>query len=132
MNTPIVLIIILLLTSPVWAQEELADKYDENTELTLTGQIIEISERGRGPIILKVRSDRDNRLYNVVTAPAWFLARHNINFKVGERIEVVGSKFLSKSGEIFVVSRQCRFSNFTPCALRDNQMRPRWRGGIMR
>ena len=128
MKTTILLITIFLLASLVWAQEELADRYDENTELTLSGQILEISDKGRGPVIFKVRADKDSKVYNVVAAPAWFLARDNINFKVGDRIEVIGSKFLSKGGEIFIVSRQCRHPHGSPCGLRDGEMRPKWRG----
>lgn len=132
MNVLLTIGLIVLLCSPVWADEDLADRYDENTEITVRGTIAEVVSPQRGPVVIKVVTERDGRTYRVVTAPQWFLAKNNLVFKVGDKVEVIGSKFVAPNGTLFVITRQCMLKGSSPCAFRDGDMRPKWRGRMMR
>ncbi len=130
MKALIIIGLLILTTSPIYAQEDISDRYDENTEITLRGHIVEIVNPDRGPVLLKVKSEKDNRVFNVVTAPYWFLAKNNILFNRGDSVEITGSKFISPKGEIFIVTRQYMAPNSPPCSFRAADMRPKWRGGM--
>lgn len=131
MNLFLTIGVIVFLCSPVWADEDLVDRYDENTEITVRGVIVEVVSPQRGPVVIKVVAEREGRAYRVVTAPQWFLTKNNISFKVGDKVEVIGSKFVAPNGTLFVITRQCMLKGSSPCAFRDEEMRPRWRCRMM-
>ncbi|MCX8027810.1 MAG: hypothetical protein N3A62_08170, partial [Thermodesulfovibrionales bacterium] len=126
------IIFILCIASTSFAQDEITpDVYDENTEITIKGEILDVIKPVRGPVVIKVKTE--NRVYNVLTAPIWYINRYNIDFKVGDRIEITGSKLISRNGELYIITRQCRCKGSQNTFIfRDEYMRPLWRGGMHR
>lgn len=124
--------LVFMFVSTSSAQDEIpSDIYDENTEITIRGEIVEIYNPPKSPVVIKVKTE--NRLYNVLTAPAWFLMRNNLTFKPGERVEITGSKFITRNGDLYIITRICKHrSSANPCIFRDEFMRPMWRGGMHR
>lgn len=114
------------------AQEDISsDIYDENTEVTIKGEIFDIYNTARGPVIIRVKTEK--RTYNVLTAPRWYLMRNNLDFKAGEKIEITGSKFITRDGQLYIITRKCKYKTpSVPCMFRDEFMRPMWRGGMHR
>ncbi len=118
-------IFVLFLAQPSYAETDLSEGYDENTEITVSGVVIDISSQKRGTVILKLRSGR--RIYYVVTAPMWFFAQHDIVFRSGLVIEVKGSKYFGRDGIIYIISREIRDTETGKrIILRDLQSRPAW------
>lgn len=128
----IITFIIFLASSLVWAQDNIEDRYDENTEMTIKGHILEVVIPKRGPVIVKVKSDRDGKTYNLITAPTWFLAKNNISFIIGDYVEIIGSKLINDRGELFLITRKCKMKDTHSWTFRDTYMRPHWRGGLTR
>jgi len=125
----IIIILLMLIISPTaFAQEDLSEKYDENTEILLKGIIVEITVPQRGPVILKVKSNKDGKIYNLVTAPQWFLTKNNLSFNSGDNIEIIGSKLITPKGELFIITRKCKMRESDYFLFRDQNMRPHWRG----
>src|SRR5512139_2849146 len=86
----ITVLALLFPLSPVTAQTDPTESYDENTELTVHGSVIEAKREMPGPFVIKLRTR--NRTYNVVTAPPWYLTREQIVLREGLELEVTGSK----------------------------------------
>lgn len=117
--------LVFSLFSLSYAESEITEGYDENTEITVRGTITEIIHI-KGPVILKLKSR--NRVYDVVTAPPWYLSQEKINFQKGHEIEVTGSKYFGKDGNLYIITRQIRHNSFTKTIqMRDGQCRPLWR-----
>ncbi len=120
-----IFIIILIIAQPSYADADLSDVYDENTEITVSGSVIEIISQKRGPVIIILKPAR--RTYHVVTAPPWFLVKHEIVFLSGTRIEVKGSKYFSRDGNIYIISREITNPETGKrIILRDPHSRPVW------
>lgn len=114
------------------AETDLSEVYDDNTEITISGKIIDIALPKRGPIILKLRPGR--MTYYVVTAPPWYLSEQDIVFSAGLMIEVKGSKYFDREGNIYIIGREikCRHTG-KKIILRDMNSRPLWgRHGMQR
>lgn len=123
---------ILLMAQPLYAETDLSEGYDENTEITVSGVIFDVIAQKRDPVILKLMPGR--RMYHVVTAPPWFFIEHNIVFRSGLAIEVKGSKYFGRDGNIYIISREIRNPETGKrIILRDLHLRPVWgRHGISR
>lgn len=120
-------ICIILIAEYSYAQDDLSEVYDENTEITISGIITDVVLPRRGPIILKLKLRK--MTYFVVTAPPWYLAQQNIIFNQGIGIEVKGSKYFSREGTIYIITREIKFQKTSKrLILRDNYLRPLWRG----
>lgn len=131
-NQIFLIIFISFIASISFAQDEITtDVYDENTEITIKGEILDVIKPVRGPLVIKVKTE--NRIYNVVTAPIWYINRYNLDFKVGDRIEITGSKLISRNGELYIITRQCKCKGSQNTFIfRDEFLRPLWRGGMHR
>lgn len=106
---------------------EEGEGYDENTELTITGTVQDVVRGERGPVIVRV--SHGERIYNVLTAPPWYLARENVIFRPGVEIEVTGSKVLGRDGVVYLISRRLKeVKTGREIMLRDELLRPLWRG----
>ncbi|GEM_PF-453069 len=110
------------------AETEITEGYDENTEITIRGTVIEIMHGMRGPVILKLKTG--TKTYNVVTAPRWYLSRNAITFSIGTALEVTGSRYFGRDGNLYVIARQIRDTETgSVTVLRDSYCKPLWRGG---
>lgn len=125
-------ICILLTAQTAYAETDLSEVYDENTEIKISGKIIGITLPKRGPIILKLSPGRIT--YYVVTAPPWYLSQQDIVFNTGLMIEVKGSKYFGREGNIYIIGREIKYRDTgKKIILRDIYSRPLWgRHGMQR
>lgn len=101
--------------------------YDENTEITVRGVITDAGITRRGPVVLRVKTDAKS--YEVITAPRWYLAQEGISFASGEKIEVTGSKYITRDGNLSLIAHTIKVSGRTTIiSLRDGSCRPLWMG----
>jgi hypothetical protein len=99
--------------------------YDENTEITVKGTVTETMWGMRGPLILKIQSG--SKSYTIITAPPWYLMREGITFKTGSQLEVNGSKYFGRDGNLYIIGRQIKDSATGKLIiLRDSHCRPLW------
>lgn len=118
----------LSFTPPAYAEPDVKEGYDENTEITLKGTVATINAGARGPLILRLTAT--GRTYEVITAPPWYLEQENISFTPGLELEVTGSKYFGNDGSIYVVSGRIKFvSTGKELRLRDSEYRPLWGRG---
>lgn len=109
--------------------DDIKEGYDENTEITIRGTVAEVSraEMMRGPIVVRLR--QNNSIYNVITAPPWFLTRQGISPTVGSLLEVQGSKYYGRDGKLYLIGRRLRDPATGRIAdLRDMGCKPLWMG----
>ncbi|MCX8031460.1 MAG: hypothetical protein N3A59_07795 [Thermodesulfovibrionales bacterium] len=114
-----------LLVPLSWAESDLSDLYDENTEITISGTVINYALPKRGPVILNINFGK--KVYYVVTAPPWFLIQNEIRFVAGSTVEVKGSKYYSRDGNIYVIAKMIRINqDGKKIILRDPNLKPLW------
>jgi hypothetical protein len=107
--------------------EEPGEGYDENTEITIRGPVMEVVREMRGPVILRIQY-RD-MIYHVITAPMWYLRQQNLMFSGGIELEVTGSRFMSGDGKLYLIARKIReVQTGRELLFRDLSLRPCWRG----
>jgi hypothetical protein len=127
-KTILIAVFLLSMVSFSYAETEITEGYDENTEITIRGTVIEIMHGMRGPVILKLKTGI--KTYNVVTAPGWYLSRNAITFSIGTALEVTGSRYFGRDGNLYVIARQIRDAETgSVTVLRDSYCKPLWRGG---
>lgn len=108
------------------AETEITEGYDENTEITVKGTVVEVIQRMKGPVIIRLNTEA--RVYRVVTAPRWYLLRNSIVFGSETPLEVTGSKYFSKDGNLYIIARQLRDPVTKRITLlRDSFCRPLWK-----
>ncbi len=126
-----VTVLSLLLVLPFLVDSAMAGTnctgYDENTEIIVSGIVLKPSAcefRGLMCFTMESRS----RIFHVVTAPSWFLERIHFKLLPGTLVRVVGSKFYSPDGSLYLMAR-CLKKN-TPTArnilFRDAKCQPIW------
>lgn len=116
-------IVMLLLVGIALAQTSKAGpKYDPTKEIKLKGTVTEVRESATDPIILVVKSN-DKTTSLVRLAPRDYLKEIDCWIKVGDQVEVTGSKVGDSADE--VVAREVVFGNNT-MVLRDNKGVPVW------
>ncbi|MFO0752385.1 MAG: hypothetical protein U0411_03550 [Thermodesulfovibrionales bacterium] len=127
--TVLAALFLFALLSTAYAESgDIAEGYDENTEITVSGTIVEASRPGmmRGPVVLKLR--RHHRMYYVITAPPWFLNREGIPLTEGSLLEVKGSRLYGRDGKLYLIGRQLRDPVTGRIAdLRDRRCMPLWK-----
>lgn len=122
---PILFLYIFFIIQTSNADTDLSDVYDENTEITITGAILDSAVSKRGPVIISLSPGR--RVYYIVTAPSWFLLQQEVIFNSGLQIEVKGSKYYSRDGNIFIIARAIKIhTTGRKIILRDKNFRPLW------
>jgi hypothetical protein len=111
----------------VYAENEVGEGYDENTEVTVKGTVKEVLKQKRGPVIIILESG--NRNYKVITAPPWYITREGIDFESGTSFEVTGSKYIARDGNRYIVASRLK-NLFTGkiIRLRDSSCMPLWKG----
>jgi hypothetical protein len=127
--------LLILITSAAYAESDITELYDENTEFSITGTVLEsVQEPGKwmrrgggGPVILKIKTKQ--RIYNIITAPQWFLTQYNIVFVPGSELQITGSKFFGSDGALYLLARTIRdTADGKTIFLRDASCRPLWGG----
>jgi hypothetical protein len=122
-----IIMLLLFVFAPSVKAGEPGEGYDENTEITIRGPVMELVKEMRGPLILRIPY-RD-RIYHVVTAPMWYLRQQNLMFHGGLELEVTGSRFVSGDGTLYLIARKIReVQTGREMVFRDLMLRPCWRG----
>lgn len=112
------------------AESDIKEGYDENTELTIRGTVIETVREMGGPVILRLKARA--KTYRVITAPPWYLSQEAIAFSSGSEVEVVGSKYIGRDGDLYIIAREIReTASGRVVVLRDESYRPLWKGHRM-
>jgi hypothetical protein len=130
--TSVAIILSVLFFSYAYAEKDVSEGYDENTEMTIRGTIKDVGRDMRGPLIVLLQTG--GRAYKVVTAPPWFIAQEGMELRPGGSYEVTGSKFISDDGTLYIIASRIEdLSTGKITFLRDTSCMPRWRGrGMMR
>jgi hypothetical protein len=129
--TSLVIVFSALLFSYAYAENEVSEGYDENTEITIKGTIKDIGREMRGPLIVRLHAGAKD--YQIITAPPWFIAREGIELTPGRSYEVTGSKYISGDGNLYIIASRLKdLSTGKISQLRDSSCKPLWRGRGMR
>lgn len=108
-------------------EQDATPGYDENTEVTVAGTILDLPQQTRGPVIIRVTSG--TKIHQVMTGPRWYLMQEGITFTTGENITVTGSKFVGRDGGMYVIAKRIRNTNTgKDYFLRDRTCNPLWMG----
>ncbi len=130
-NIVLLFFIVFTFLSHAYAESEVSEGYDENTELTVKGSIKDTLRGLRGPIVIIIQSGIKD--YNVITAPPWYLAQQRIELKSGSFYEVTGSKYVAKDGTTYIIASNLKdLSTGKIFRLRDSACMPLWKGQRMR
>jgi hypothetical protein len=117
--------------SAAYAENEVSEGYDENTEVTVKGTLKEVLRGMRGPVIIILKSG--NKDYKVITAPLWYLAQERIELATGTAYEVTGSKYIARDGNYYIIAGRLKnLSTGKISSLRDSSCTPLWKGHRMR
>ncbi|MHB8880269.1 MAG: hypothetical protein ACYC69_02030 [Thermodesulfovibrionales bacterium] len=118
----------LFFAPPAFAEPDVKEGYDENTEITVRGSIAAMARGATGPVILRLAAA--GRTYEVITAPPWYLEQENISFSPGLELEVTGSKYFGNDGSLYMISGRIKFVlTGKEHRLRDSDYRPLWGRG---
>jgi hypothetical protein len=129
-KTILIAVFLLSLFSPAYAETDIREGYDENTEMIIKGTVAEITKGSRGPVILRLISG--DRIFNVVTAPPWYLNREGITFQAGAELEITGSKYFGRDGSLYIIGKRIKNPQTgSVIILRDKLCRPLWKGHRM-
>jgi hypothetical protein len=117
--------------SAAYAENEVPEGYDENTEVTVKGTLKVVLRGMRGPVIIILKSG--NKDYKVITAPLWYLAQEGIELAAGTAYEVTGSKYIARDGNHYIIAGRLKnLSTGKISSLRDSSCMPLWKGHRMR
>jgi len=105
--------------------------YNPQTVTTVKGQVerlqtIDMGRRGRGMTLQEVFLKTDQGSLRVHLGPAWYLEQQQAALKVGDAMEVTGSK-VTLNQEPTIIAKELRVNGKT-VKLRDEQGFPLWRG----
>ena len=104
---------------------EILEKYDPNTEIFLRGRVERVWILPKYKFLI-VDVKRRKKIYKVIIGPLWFVKKRHIYIKPGNEIIIKGSKFFTRKGELFILTRYLyivdkdhiyylRDKNFKPC-----------------
>ena len=124
-----IILLIILFTALNAGQSigDVAGEYDLKTEVDLSGIIIKEIDRERGPRIFLFKSN--DRFYQVVTGPRWYLWKIGLYLKEGAHVAITGSKVLDGKGNLYLLIYHLRMKDTGEFyKFRDRNMKPLWRG----
>jgi hypothetical protein len=120
------LIAMTLIFCGAFAAAEETEGYDENTELRLTGTVLEISRDMRGPVIVRLKTG--NRVYDIHTGPPWFWDSAETGISENTKIRVIGSKMINHDGSLRIICRKIKnLDSGKVVSFRDENLKPLWR-----
>jgi uncharacterized protein YdeI (BOF family) len=122
------ILVLLFATAPSWANQQAAPKYDPSKEGTYKGTITAVKDRecpvsgGMGSHFMLKLSD--GKTYEVHVAATKLVKDLELEFKVGEEVEVTGVKLVFQDVDAILV-REVKHGNdiFT---FRDKSGKPVW------
>jgi hypothetical protein len=103
------------------------ENYDPNTEITISGDIIEVLKGRRGPEIFSLKTA--DKTYQVITGPRWYLWKIGLSLKTGMNVEVTGSKLYDKKGKIRLIVYSLKdMDTKKDYHFRRDDLKPLWSG----
>ncbi len=124
----IILFFSFLKVPGIFAQEEIFERYDPNTEITLQGKVVEIWITPRRPVIIGVK--KQEKVYQVVLAPKWFIIENHIEVDYQDEVIIKGSKFFAPDGSFLILAKTLEnLRTKKKFFFRDEFLRPCWRRG---
>jgi hypothetical protein len=122
----IVMLMIFLLVNVRHVTADVSGEYDLKTEVDLSGIIIKEIDRERGPRIFLFKSN--DRFYQVVTGPRWYLWKIGLFLNEGSSVEITGSRVLDREGNLYLLIYNLRIKDTGELyKFRDRNMKPLWR-----
>ena len=119
--------LLLVVLDITLATAETPENYDPNTEITISGDIIEVLEGRRGPRIFSLKTA--DKTYQVITGPRWYLWKIGLSLKTGANVEVTGSKLYDKKGRIYLIVYSLKDMEMKKnYHFRRDDLKPLWRG----
>jgi hypothetical protein len=127
LHLTVLIAIAFLILSGTFAAAEDNEGYDANTELKLSGVVINISDNVRGPVIVRLKVKA--RIYDIHAGPRWFWDSVGSDIRVNTRVQVTGSKLIGRDGSLRIIGRNIKnLDTGRFIALRDESLTPVWRG----
>ncbi|MDW8094860.1 MAG: hypothetical protein RMI63_07580 [Caldimicrobium sp.] len=124
----LLLAFLVLFQIPLLAQsmEDQFERYDLNTEITFTGELMNINLPPHGMVTLGLK--RGEKLYILYVAPVWFYRELNPNIKIGDQLEIRGAKlYIPRYGPVFVVRSIRNFRTEEEIIFRTSNFKPLWK-----
>ncbi|MCG6553135.1 MAG: hypothetical protein L7F77_12485 [Candidatus Magnetominusculus sp. LBB02] len=121
----IAIMALLLVTVPnVQADED--SGYDANTEVTLSGVVSEAAEPLMGPYVFTITAA--DKTYKVLSGPWWFIAKIGFAPKAGTALDVTGSKYYDRKGELCISAYYITVGSKTYRFRDERSQMPLWHG----
>ena len=119
----IFLFLILTTAGSAYASQD----YDLNTEITIEGTIVmSLEEERSGPLAYVLESD--NRTYQIITGPWWYLREIALHLIKDMKVEVTGSKLYDRQGNLYLLLYSLKdIKNNKIYHFRDDTLEPLWK-----
>lgn len=119
----IFLFLILTTAGSAYASQD----YDLNTEITIEGTIVmSLEEERSGPLAYVLESD--NRTYQIITGPWWYLREITLHLIKDMKVEVTGSKLYDRQGNLYLLLYSLKdIKNNKIYHFRDDTLEPLWK-----
>ena len=119
----IFLFLILTTAGSAYASQD----YDLNTEITIEGTIVmSLEEERSGPLAYVLESD--NRTYQIITGPWWYLREITLHLIKDMKVEVTGSKLYDRQGNLYLLLYSLKdLKNNKTYHFRDDTLEPLWK-----
>lgn len=108
---------------------DLEQGYDRNTVVKISGSVAVPPHPIAGGLIAFDLNLPGERVV-VVLGPAWYLQDDNLDWKVGERVTVQGSRTQGKDGQTYLLSQRIITAGGATIELRGPNGTPPWSGGL--
>ena len=106
---------------------EILEKYDPNTEIFLRGKVKRVWILPKYKFLI-VDVKRRKKIYKVIIGPLWFIKKKRIYLKPGNEVIIKGSKFFTKKGKLFILTRYLYIVDKNHIYyLRDKNFKPYWK-----
>ena len=121
----IIIFLFLILTTVGSAYA--SQSYDLNTEITIEGTIVmSLEEERSGPLAYVLESD--NRTYQIITGPWWYLREITLHLIKDMKVEVTGSKLYDRQGNLYLLLYSLKdLKNNKTYHFRDDTLEPLWK-----
>ncbi len=100
--------------------------YDRTAVVEISGVVLHVDLAPRsGPSTLRIESEGET--LTVTLGPEWYLRRLNVDFQVGDKLAIKGSKMKTKDEKIYLTAANIKnLRTGKSFELRDESGRPLW------
>ncbi|MCX5828571.1 MAG: OB-fold nucleic acid binding domain-containing protein [Deltaproteobacteria bacterium] len=104
--------------------------YDRATVVEVSGVVLHVDLSTRGGGGSSLRMETGSETVTVTMGPNWYFRSQGADIKIGDKLEVKGSKMKTREGKIYLAAatiKNMRTGHLLE--LRDENGRPRWSSG---